>query len=479
MERPNLWLALSGIPPDVIPSLLLMMKANRQQTDDPVLEMLQRMLYSQFGFITCPSRLKMLVRCQISTYLMHALLQPGLKVGVTHRQTKRLVGCMIQQVKKKFSSPSHYIVRTMQILSKPSFQLPVFHLNFSIEYISDWCDQTKLILLTNILLAIPDDFVGLPDLLVLVRHLIITDNPLWKTLVDLFICNEFDSARNSEAEYDIRSPDVLKKLEDDCTIMFGSPEYIDFVQLFQYVEHGLERVPIEVIERFLKLMIDSLSIFPDMRFDSSTSMVHFLFNMELSPDGIDLSLRIYQRIKCLHSLSIPSSFMKLLDDMNNENSPQCLVYRGLEVLFHMILLLQQSNSLIYTYIHAYILIETSEIWKRRQICAWRDLFTIVRALIINLESVEFETYGVFTMGIHRFLRSGKSNNPNYQNEDAVIPFFIDVISTPEFLSLLQTATTCLTRETLEKFAEDLMMNQIIVGIFQKYIQENPKTWIRC
>jgi hypothetical protein len=83
------------------------------------------------------------------------------------------------------------------------------------------------------------------------------------------------------------------------------------------------------------------------------------------------------------------------------------------------------------------------------------------------------------MGIHRFLRSGKSNNPNYQNEDAVIPFFIDVISTPEFLSLLQTATTCLTRETLEKFAEDLMMNQIIVGIFQKYIQENPKTWIRC
>ena len=68
MERPNLWLALSGIPPDVIPSLLLMMKANRQQTDDPVLEMLQRMHYSQIRKIA-----------EITSYNFYILLKDTIK----------------------------------------------------------------------------------------------------------------------------------------------------------------------------------------------------------------------------------------------------------------------------------------------------------------------------------------------------------------------------------------------------------------
>ena len=128
MERPNLWLASSGIPPDVISCFLLMMKydgflAKKQQSDNSVLVTLRGMLYSQFGFITCPSRLSMLAKGEIALFLMRAL-----KAGMNHRQLYRPYGYMIHRVMKKFSSPSHHITHTMQILSNPHFQMPIFNL---------------------------------------------------------------------------------------------------------------------------------------------------------------------------------------------------------------------------------------------------------------------------------------------------------------------------------------------------------------
>jgi hypothetical protein len=474
MELPNLWLASSGIPPDVISCFILMMKAKRHQSDDPILVTLRRMLYSQFGFITAPSRLSMLAKGGIALFLMRALLKPALKVGMIHQHLYRPYGYMIHRVIRKYTSPSHHITQTMQILSNPHFQMPIFHLNFGIEDISEWGNEFRIVFLTNILYTIPDDFVGLPILLLHVCHLMITNNPLWNNLVDLFINN------------DLLFPDVLKKFEDDCKTwsLSGSHVYRDFERIFQHIEPELELVPndclclLKIVEKLLDCMVNNLPIFPSMNFDQSTYMMRFLVNFELSPDGIKNLSRIYGMMKPLHSLSISETFMSLLEDINHVDSPKCLIYRGLKVLFRMILLLKQSNSVLYTYIHAYILVETSESGKK-QICAWRNLFTIVNAHIIEPEQDEYKNYSDFTVNINCFLLNRNYYDHILEYNDEVISFFIDIISTPEFLSFPQKAAACVTRKMIKKFAKKLMRNERIVGIFRKYIQENPKTWARC
>jgi hypothetical protein len=475
-----LLLALSGVPRDILPLLFLTMMMNRflkrqklrwivQQPDDPVLIMLRRILYSDHPFVDHHFRMMLIQRFGMSFFLLDALMCPGMRIGANSSSVHVFFLQGIDRVKRRISSQPQQIERVFTMLSNPFFQTPPFHLSFSIKRFSDWDQQLRFNLMKFLLLSVRENFDGLPEFLVLVRQLMITENPFWIGLVDVFISNYFDN-RDQFDDLPENCPLALQKLLTDIESSSGSNDLLKFEGLFQ----PTGSVPndrnsfLQVFEQFVTCMIQILPSLPGIRFEND--VIIFSPITKLSLEGLALSARIRQILGKIHSLSISEKLINLLTNKNYEDSTECLAYRGFEILLTMLKLIQNSNGAIYTFIHHHILIETSaQPDERRKLCAIQDLFNIVRNFVIDNGEDDFEKYMNLTFSMHSYLHSG----------DDIIPFLMDFLLSKNFLQTLEVLLLCSDYSELEVFAKNFMNNSEFVVLFRRYIQENPKTWCRA
>ena len=484
----HLLLASSGMPSNIFPWLFLVMMMNRflrrspssrgylhpQCQDDQVFVMLQRIIYSESHFLDPRFRLLLMSQFGLTIFLMNGLMRPC-----------RLFFYGIDRVKRWFPSPPQQIQRTITILitilSNPLFQKPPFELSFSIKGFSDWDKEFRCRVMKGVLLSIPADFAELPEFLALVRHLIVAENPFWNSLVDVFICNHFDEFpihRNDD--YEKQCPGAFQNLLTTIKSSTGSQNLLDFAILFQLPEeHGGQVIfPndcesfIEVIEKFVTCMFQNLSNLPWIKIEDDT--IYFSSIQKLSPDGIALSQRIMKKLRRVHSLKISDNLMKLLSDKNFEDSPECpecLVYRGFELLLNLLKLIQESNGVIYAYIHACILIQTStdpqKIWELR---ALRDLLTSV-IFWMNDESPDSSKYDDSACKNYLYLKE--------ENRDNFEKFLLECLLEPDFLQTLEVLLQCSDDFDLEDFAKVFMDDSKFVEFFRRYIQEKPRTWSRA
>lgn len=474
-----LWLALSGAPRDIVPLLFLTMMMNRflrrqnlrwvvQQPDDPVLMMLRRMVYSDSPFVNHHFLMIIMERFGLTIFLLDALMGLGMRIGASRHTVHHFFLYGIDRVKRSFFSPPQQIVRTITTISNPFFQMSPFHLSFSIQGFSDWDEQLRLNLMKFLLLSIPADFDGFPDFLVLVRELMITENPFWIGLVGVFIWNYFDN-RDKFDDLPENCPLALQKLLTDIESSSGSKDLEEFERLFQ----PMKPIPndrdsfLQVIEQFVTHMIQILPSLPGIRFEKD--MIIFSPITQLSLEGRALSARIRQILKEIYSLSISEKLIYLLSNKNYEDSTECLAYRGFEILLTMLKLIQNSIGAIYTFLHHHILIETSaQPDEKRKLYAIRDLFNIMRNLLDTRDD-DFEKYMNTTFSMHSYLHSG----------DDIIPFLMDFLLSPNFLQTLEVLLPCSDYSELEVFAKNFMNNSEFVKLFRRYIKENPKTWCRA
>jgi len=481
----HLLLASSGMPSNIFPRLFLVMMMNRflrrspssrgylhpQCQDDQVFVMLQRIIYSESHFLDPQFRLLLMSQFGLTIFLMNSLMRPW-----------RLFFYGIDRVKRWFPSPPQQIQRTITILSNPLFQKPPFELSFSIKGFSDWDKEFRCRVMKGVLLSIPADFAELPEFLALVRHLIVAENPFWNSLVDVFICNHFDELEiPRDDDYEKQCPDALQKLltmiESSST---GSQNLLDFARLFQLPEEHGEQVIfpndreslLDVIEKFVTCMFQSLSKLPWIKIEDDT--IYFSSIQKLSPDGIALSRRIMEKLRRVHSLKISDDLMKLLSDKNFEDSPECpecLVYRGFELLLNLLKLIQESNGVIYAYIHACILIQTStDPHKILELRALRDLFTTV-IFWMNDESPDSSKYDDSACKNYLYLKE--------ENRDNFEKFLLECLLEPDFSQTLEVFLQSFDDSDLEDFAKVFMDESEFVRLFRRYIQENPKTWCRA
>jgi hypothetical protein len=489
MSSLSLWLAaISCLPPDIIPYLMLTVMMNRflrrrtfqrylqpERDDDQVLVMLQTMLYTEFPFVDPVFRLRLMPRFGMTIFLINSLMRPGVWFNI---QVNLSFFQAIDRVKRGFLSPPQQIQRAITMISNQFFQSPPFQLRFSIEGFSNWDDQLRFNLMKSFLRLIPADFAELPDFIALCRDLIVAENPFWESLKDLFIYYAF----NQSKDYDDDDSDV----DDGARVSFqnllthiessppDSEDFQKFTRLFQTPEHEQVLVPndlnsfIQVIERFVRTMIRILPSLPGIRFENN--MIHFSQRHELSAKGIVLSHGIMERLRWVHSLKFSEDLMNVLNDMNFKDSPECLVYRGFELLINLLKLIQESNGVIYTYIHACILIQTSTDPHRiRELCAMRDLFTTV-TFWLNDESSESTRYDIETCRLNCYLLNDR---------DDFEKFLIECLLDPVFSQTLEKLLQCSDESDLEDFAKDFMENSVLVRLFRQYIQEKPKTWCRA
>jgi hypothetical protein len=479
-------LALSGVQTDILPYLILAMMMNRflgrsrywgrylqpQRPDDQVLVMLRMMLYSEYPFVDPEFRLRLMSRFGLTIFLVKSLMRPGVKldclVNLSFFQA-------IDRVKRGFLSPPQQIVSALTILSKPFFQIPLFELSFSIEGFPELYDELRLDLMKFLLLSIPADFAGLPEFLALVRHLMLTDNPFWESLEFVFICNSLDRKLDQSNHSDIERyyPQAFQNFSTTIESSPDSEGLKIFERLFQPEEHGQVLVPndrdsfLKVVERFITDMFNILPSLPGVRFENK--VIKFWQRHKLSEEGIVLSQRIMDKLRLVHSLNIPVFLIELLSVMNFEDSPECLVYRAFELLLNLLKLIQESNGVIYTYIHACILIQTStEPHKIRELCALRDLFTIV-TFSLNDERPETTRYDRKSLLYCSYLLKKKEQSD-------LEKFLIECLLEPDFLKTLNDLLQCSDESDLEDFAQSFMKNLGLVRLFRRYIQENSKTW---
>lgn len=503
MSSLNLWLPTSCLPSDIVPYLMLTVMMNRflrrrrsyqrylqpQCQDDPVLVMLQTMLYTEFPFVDPVFWLRLMSRFGMTIFLVNSLMRPGVRfnfpVNLSFFQG-------IDRVKRGFLSPPQQIQRAITMFSNPFFHSPPFQLRFSIEGFSDWDDQLRFNLMKSFLLSIPADFADLPDFIALCRDLIVAENPFWESLKLVFICYSFDQRTtnvddddNDDADDDdddataAPSAATVGSFQKLLTHIKSSPpdskDFLKFSKLFQTSEDGQLLVPndfdsfIQVIERFVRTMNDILPSLPGIRFENT--MIIFSQRHELSAEGIVLSQRIMKRLRWVHSLKISEDLINIISDMNFKDSPECLVYRGFELLLSLLKLIQESNGVIYTYIHACILIQTStEPHKIRELCALRDLFTTV-TFTVNDENSESTRYDIEGYRLYCYLLR--------EDRDDFEKFLLECLLQPVFSQTLEELLQCSDESDLEDFAAIFMNNSEFVGLFRRYIQENPKTWCRA
>ena len=482
-------LALSGVPSDILPKLILAMMVNSflmnkpnfskflqpQRQGDLVLEMLMRMLYSDFPFIGTKLRLRLMSQFGLTIFLVHALMRPGfMEHKVTH-----FVFYGINRVKRSIPSPPAQIKSAITLLSNPIFKSPPFHLSFSIDGFSNWDDQLRFNLMIYFLRSIPSDFDELPENLALLRELIVADNPFWKNLVDIFLGHYFDNRFGISTCCQA----ALNNMKDAIELAHDSEDLKKFARLFQHGNDqevsflndlGLDSY-LQVIERFITCMLESLPTLPAIRFENR--LVYFSPITQLSSEGRRLSERIRQILKEIHSLKNfchCDNLINFLNDKNFEDNDQCLayrvVYRGFEILLRMILLLQESNGAIYTLIHAHIMIQTStQPDERRQLCAMLSLSNIARTFLIESdEDDDFEVFSCVTYRNRSYLHSA--------DEDEIIPFLMDFLLDQNSLQFLKNLLLCGNDHDLEEFAKNFMNNQKLFELFLRNIQGNPKTW---
>ncbi|MEI7709766.1 MAG: hypothetical protein WCI76_03565, partial [bacterium] len=142
------------------------------------------------------------------------------------------------------------------------------------------------------------------------------------------------------------------------------------------------------------------------------------------------------------------------------------------LLLNLLKLIQESNGVIYAYIHACILIQTlTDPHKIREICALRDLFTTVTFMVNdkNSESTRYECYA--NVYLHYLLKKDQ----NYDQYD-LEKFLIECLLEPDFFKTIEGLLLCNDKFKLEVFAKDFMKNSVLVRLFRQYIQENPITW---
>ena len=477
-------LALSGVQTDILPYLILAMMMNRflgrskywggylqpQRPDDQVLVMLRMMLYSECPFVDPEFRLKFTSRFGMTIFLMNALMRPGV---LMHYSVNQLFFQAIDRVKRGcFLSPPQQIVSALTILSNPFFQTPPFKLSFSIEGFPELDDELRLNLMKFLLLSIPADFAGLPEFLALVRHLMLTDNPFWESLEFVFIYHSLDKSNYYD---DVRQcPQYFQNLLNTIESSPDSEYLQEFARLFDHVKHGKELLRndcksfLQVFEQFVTCMFQSLSKLPGICFEKDIHKIHVSQRHELSEEGIVLSQRIMDKLRLVHSLNIHGFLIELLSVMNFEDSSECLVYRAFELLLNLLKLIQESNGVIYTYIHACILIQTStEPHKKRELCALRDLFTIV-TFSLNDERPETTRYDRKSLLYCSYLLKKEQSD--------LEKFLIECLLEPDFLKTLNDLLQCSDESDLEDFAQSFMKNLGLVRLFRRYIQENPKTW---
>ena len=480
----HLWLASSGVRSDILPYLILAVMMNRflrrslywsrylqpQRQDDRVLVMLQRMLYSESPFVDPEFRLRLMTRFGMAIFLMNGLMRPGVRVGFP---VNRYLPHAFDRMKRRgFLSPPQQIQRAIAVFSNPSFQTWPFEISFSIEGFLDWDDQFRLSIVKMLLLSIPADFAKLPEFLALVRHLIVAENPFWNALVDVYNSDYLHRSDDLELQELLQCPDDLQKL---LTMIKSSPDSEDlqnFVRLFQPAEHGQVLVPndrdsfLQVIEQFMSCMIKTLPSLPGMHRDKD--MIYLRSNQKLSPEGIQVSHRIMERLRRVHSLEISENLTELLFAINLEDSPKCLVYRAFELLLNLLKLIQESNGVIYTYMHACILIQTST-KPTEELCALRDLFTTV-TFCLDGESSESIRYDYQTFcGRRFFLR--EYDDDRYKSEK----FLLECLLQPDFLQTLKGLLQCSNKSNLDDFAAIFMKNLELVTLFRRYIQEELRT----
>jgi len=474
-----LWLSSSGVPPGIFPNLIFAVMMNRflrkspyfkrylqlPRQGDPVLEMLMRMIYSDSHFVDPEFRLRMMSQFGLTIFLVNALMRPD---GMVNHLVNRFVFYGIDRVKRWFPAPPLQIERAITMLSNPFFQTPPFHLSFSIEGFVDWDNQLRFNLMKCLLLSIPADFNQLPEFLVLVRQLMLTENRFWMGLVDVFIWNYFDN-RDQFDDLPENCPLALQKLLTDIQSSSDSPDLLKFEGLFQptgYVPNDRNSF-LQVIEQFVMCMIQNLPSLPGIKFEND--VIIFSSRTQLSLEGLALSARIRQILGKIYSLSISENLINLLSNKNYEDSTECLAYRGFEILLTMLKLIQNSNGAIYTFIHHHILIESSaQQDERRKLCAIQDLFNLVRNLLDTRDD-DFEKYTNLTFSMHSYLHTG----------DDIIPFLMDFLQTPNFLQTLEVLLLCRDYPKLEVFAKNFMDNSEFVELFRRHIQEKPKTWCRA
>jgi len=482
-ETNHFWLASSSVPEGILAQLFLAMMMNRflgrskywgrylqpRRQGDPVFEMLMKMVYSEFPFVNSEFRLRLMSWFGLTIFLVNSLMLPGVRlncpVNLSFFQT-------IDRVKRGFLSPPHQIERALAMLSYPFFQTPPFHLRFSIEGFFDWDDQLKLNLMKYLLLSIPAHFNGLPEFLVLVRQLILTENPFWERLVDVFIFYYLDNLDQDKDEE--TCPSALQYLLTDIESSSGSQDLHEFARLFKPAGNGQVLVPddrdsfLQVIEQFVTCMIQNLPSLPGIRFEDN--MIVFSPRTQLSPEGLALSARIRQILRKVHSLKISENLINLLSNKNFKDSDECLAYRGFEILLKMLQLIQKSNGSIYTLIHAHILGQTSaRPDERRELCAMQDLFNLVHVFVIDNGDDDFEKYINITFSMHSYLYAG----------DDIIPFLMAFLLSPNFLQTLEDLLLCGDDSDLENFAQNFMENSEFVELFVRYIHEKKKTWCKA
>lgn len=477
----HLWLASSGVQPGIFTQLFLAVMMNHflgrrrcwrgylqpQYQDDQVLVMLERIIYSDSHFVDPEFRLLLMSRFGLTIFLMNALMRPD---GMLNYPVNRFVFSGIDRVKRWFPSQPAQIERANAMLSNLFFQNPLFHLSFSMEGFLNWDKPFMFYLMQDILRSIPSDFAGLPEFLVIVRQLMLTENCFWKNLVDLFISFYRFDGINCDEETAFQK--LLEQIKSSC----GSPDFQEFARLFQPAKPGQVLVPNDfdsfrqVIERFVTFMFQNLQSLPGIQFEND--VLKFSPRTQLSLEGHALSAKIWQILRMIHSLKIPEELINRLRDKNFEDSEQCIayrvVYRGFEILLSMLKLIQESNGVIYTYIHAFILIQTStEPHKIPELCALRDLFTTV-TFSVDDENSDSSKYDDKACMLYCYLLR--------ENRDDFEIFLLKCLLQPDFLQTLEVLLLCVDDFDLEDFAEVFMDNSEFVELFRRYIQENPKTW---
>jgi hypothetical protein len=320
-------LALSRVPPNILPNLILAVMVNSflmnkpnfsrflqpQRQGDLVLEMLMRMLYSDFPFIGTKLRLRLMSQFGLTIFLMHALMRPSFIFRVHNHKVTPFVYYGIDRVKRSIPSPPAQIQSAITLLSNPIFQSPPFHLSFSIDGFSNWDDQLRFNLMNYFLRSIPSDFDELPENLALLRELIVADNPFWKNLVDIFLGHYFDNrfGISTRCQY------ALEKMKNDIQASHNSEDFNNFARLFQngndqevsfLNDLGLDSY-LQVIERFITCMLESLPTLPAIRFENS--LVCFSPITQLSSEGRRLSERIRQILKDIHSIFSMKKILKI------------------------------------------------------------------------------------------------------------------------------------------------------------------------
>jgi len=436
-----------------------------QRQDDPVLEMLMRMIYSDSHFVDPEFRLRLMSQFGITIFLMNALMRTD---GMDVRPVNRFIFYGIDRVKRWFPEQPLQIERAITMLSNPFFQTPPFHLSFSMEGFIDWDNQLRFNLMKYLLLSIPTDFEELPDFLALVRQLMLTENPFWMGLVDVFICDYYDN-RNQCADHEKTCPGAFQNLLTQIESSSGSEDLQEFERLFQPEEHAPNDRDsfLQVIEQFVTCMIQNLPLLPGIQFEDD--VIVFSPVTQPSPEGHALSARILQILRNIHDLKISDVLINIIRDKNFEDTAECLAYRGFEILLDIFQLIQKSNGVIYTLIHAHILVQTSaRPDERRELCAMRDLFNLVHDFVIDNGDDDFEKFTNITFSVHSYLHSG--------DEEKFIPFLMDFLLSQNFLQTLEVLLQCKDDFDLEDFAKNFMGNLELVELFRRHIQQNPKTW---